>query len=119
MQIELGAADGGYIVYAGWSPVGYGYMVQVDHGNGFSTLYAHMSQWYVDPGQSVARGQIIGAVQASLDISERKQSEEQRKLLVNELNHRVKNTLAVVQSIATQTLLATTLIAARNLKSAR
>jgi len=49
-------------------------------------------------------GSVIGAVQVSLDISERKRGEEQRKLLVNELNHRVKNTLAVVQSIASQTL---------------
>ncbi|QND68888.1 PAS domain-containing protein [Mesorhizobium loti] len=49
-------------------------------------------------------GKVIGAVQVSLDISERKRGEEQRKLLVNELNHRVKNTLAVVQSIASQTL---------------
>lgn len=51
-----------------------------------------------------ATGRIIGAVQISLDISERKRGEEQRRLLVNELNHRVKNTLAVVQSIANQTL---------------
>lgn len=38
------------------------------------------------------------------DITERKQSEEHQKLLVAELNHRVKNTLAAVQSIANQTL---------------
>lgn len=49
-------------------------------------------------------GKIIGAVQISLDISERKRSEKQRQLLVNELNHRVKNTLAVVQAVASQTL---------------
>ncbi|MER8576116.1 PAS domain-containing protein [Mesorhizobium sp. M1338] len=49
-------------------------------------------------------GSIIGAVQISLDISERKRGEEQRQLLVNELNHRVKNTMAVVQSIANQTI---------------
>lgn len=49
-------------------------------------------------------GAVVGAVQVSLDISERKHAEEQRKLLVSELNHRVKNTLAVVQSIAAQTL---------------
>jgi murein DD-endopeptidase MepM/ murein hydrolase activator NlpD len=60
--ISVAAADGGYVSYAGWSPVGYGYMVQIDHGNGFSSLYAHLSQWYVDPGQTVARGQIIGAM---------------------------------------------------------
>jgi two-component sensor histidine kinase/PAS domain-containing protein len=51
-----------------------------------------------------AGNRIIGAVQVSLDITERKRGEEQRKLLVNELNHRVKNTLAVVQAIASQTL---------------
>lgn len=37
------------------------------------------------------------------DLIERTQAEERRKLLVNELNHRVKNTLAVVQAIAQQT----------------
>ncbi|MFN4293244.1 MAG: peptidoglycan DD-metalloendopeptidase family protein [Thermoflexales bacterium] len=60
--IPIYASDGGYVTYAGWSNVGYGYMVQIDHGNGFSTLYAHLSQWYVDPGQAVSRGQIIGAM---------------------------------------------------------
>jgi DNA repair ATPase RecN len=38
------------------------------------------------------------------DITERLQAEEQRTLLINELNHRVKNTLATVQSLAMQTL---------------
>jgi PAS domain S-box-containing protein len=38
------------------------------------------------------------------DITDRKQAEEQRTLLIHELNHRVKNTLATVQSIASQTL---------------
>lgn len=49
-------------------------------------------------------GDIVGAVAVGLDISERKRNEEQRRLLVNELNHRVKNTLAIVQSIVLQTL---------------
>jgi PAS domain S-box-containing protein len=44
------------------------------------------------------------AVRVVEDISERKRSEERRVLLVNELNHRVKNTLATVQSLAWQTL---------------
>ncbi|WP_437598544.1 HWE histidine kinase domain-containing protein [Sorangium sp. So ce590] len=39
-----------------------------------------------------------------LDVSERKQAEERQRLLLNELNHRVKNTLAIVQAIAVQTL---------------
>jgi PAS domain S-box-containing protein len=38
------------------------------------------------------------------DITDRRRAEEQRTLLINELNHRVKNTLATVQSIAAQTL---------------
>jgi len=40
----------------------------------------------------------------SLDITDRKRADERQKLLVNELNHRVKNSLATVQSIAAQTL---------------
>lgn len=43
----------------------------------------------------------------SLDITERKRADERQKLLVNELNHRVKNSLATVQSIAAQTLRST------------
>jgi two-component sensor histidine kinase len=41
---------------------------------------------------------------ASRDLSERKHAEELQRLLTNELNHRVKNTLATVQSIVSQTL---------------
>jgi len=40
----------------------------------------------------------------AVDVTERKRAEEHRDLLINELNHRVKNTLATVQSIASQTL---------------
>ncbi|HEY1750721.1 MAG TPA: HWE histidine kinase domain-containing protein [Caulobacteraceae bacterium] len=45
---------------------------------------------------------------ASRDLTEMKQAEELQRLLVNELNHRVKNTLATVQSITNQTLRAAT-----------
>lgn len=50
-----------------------------------------------------SEGRLIGAVNMLVDISERKRAEEQQRLLLNELNHRVKNTLAAVQSIAAQT----------------
>jgi two-component sensor histidine kinase/PAS domain-containing protein len=46
----------------------------------------------------------VAIVGASRDLSERKQAEELQRLLTNELNHRVKNTLATVQSIVNQTL---------------
>jgi PAS domain S-box-containing protein len=48
-------------------------------------------------------GRIIGAVNMLVDISERAAAERRKRLLINELNHRVKNTLASVQSIAMQT----------------
>ena len=46
---------------AGW-PDGYGYgnRVVVDHGNGYTSLYAHLSNIYVSVGQTVSRGQLIG-----------------------------------------------------------
>jgi PAS domain S-box-containing protein len=51
-----------------------------------------------------ASGRVIGAINMLVDITERKQAEEHQKVLIDELNHRVKNTLATVQSIATQTI---------------
>ena len=54
------AADSGRVVYAGWDTTGYGNMILIDHGNGFKTRYAHLSQFMVISGQTVARGQVIG-----------------------------------------------------------
>jgi PAS domain S-box-containing protein len=51
-----------------------------------------------------AEGRVVGAINLLVDISDRKRAEEQQKVLVDELNHRVKNTLAIVQSIAFQTM---------------
>jgi murein DD-endopeptidase MepM/ murein hydrolase activator NlpD len=56
------ATDGGVIVYAGWNEYGYGNMVMIDHGTGFQSLYGHLSQIFVECGQSVNQGQTIGAV---------------------------------------------------------
>jgi PAS domain S-box-containing protein len=50
-----------------------------------------------------ADGRLLEAQSTGIDITERKQAEENQRSLTNELNHRVKNTLAVVQSIAAQT----------------
>ncbi len=49
-------------------------------------------------------GSVQWVVGASLDTTERRRLEERQRLLVNELNHRVKNTLATVQSMAAQAL---------------
>jgi PAS domain S-box-containing protein len=51
-----------------------------------------------------AAGVMMGAVNMLVDISERKLAEERQKVLVDELNHRVKNTLASVQSLAAHSL---------------
>src|SRR4029079_5466872 len=49
-------------------------------------------------------GRIIGASKIARDITERKRAQEQQKLLVKEMQHRIKNSLATIQAIATQTL---------------
>lgn len=55
------AADSGTVVVAGWPDArGYGNRVLVDHGNGFRTLYAHLSGVFVVPGQTVNRGDAVG-----------------------------------------------------------
>ncbi|HEX3674228.1 MAG TPA: HWE histidine kinase domain-containing protein [Rhizomicrobium sp.] len=51
-----------------------------------------------------ADGNLVGAVNMLIDISERKKAEAQQKALIDEVNHRVKNTLATVQALAGQTL---------------
>jgi murein DD-endopeptidase MepM/ murein hydrolase activator NlpD len=54
------AADSGLVVYSGWAYGGYGYMIMIDHNNGYQTLYAHLSALFVNCGQGVGRGQRIG-----------------------------------------------------------
>jgi murein DD-endopeptidase MepM/ murein hydrolase activator NlpD len=56
------AADDGTVITAGWSSVGYGNMILIRHADGFVTLYAHLSRIDVSYGDSVARGQRIGAI---------------------------------------------------------
>ncbi|MCP1730845.1 murein DD-endopeptidase MepM/ murein hydrolase activator NlpD [Bradyrhizobium japonicum] len=51
----------GKVVSAGWAG-GYGRMVEVDHGNGLSTRYGHLSEIGVKVGEYVKIGQVIGAV---------------------------------------------------------
>lgn len=57
----VAAADGGTVIVAGWpDSTGYGNRVVIDHGNGYTTLYAHLANIYVSAGQTVSRGQLIG-----------------------------------------------------------
>ena len=55
------AADGGTVVYAGWMG-GYGYLIQIDHGNGYVTYYGHNSSLTASVGQHVHKGQQIARV---------------------------------------------------------
>jgi PAS domain S-box-containing protein len=50
-----------------------------------------------------AEGRIVGGINMLVDISARKEAETRQRMLIDELNHRVKNTLATVQSLAGQT----------------
>ena len=55
------AADGGTVTYAGWMG-GYGYLVEINHGNGYVTRYGHNSSLTVSVGQHVYKGQQIARV---------------------------------------------------------
>jgi PAS domain S-box-containing protein len=77
------------------------------------TLSHHEDVFYRKDGSPIAvscsiasivrDGVAEGAALIVRDITEQKQAEERRQLLINELNHRVKNTLAIVQGVAQQT----------------
>jgi len=65
---DVVAAAGGTVISTGWGSGkynGFGYYAHVDHGNGYTTLYAHMSQVYVRSGQAVGRGQSLGKIGAT------------------------------------------------------
>ena len=55
------ASDGGSVTLAGWNG-GYGNCIMIDHGNGYVTLYGHLSSISVSVGQTVSQGATIGAV---------------------------------------------------------
>ena len=56
------AYKSGLVTFAGWSTGGYGYLVKIDHGNGFITMYAHCSKILVKAGDTVSGGQNIAQV---------------------------------------------------------
>jgi murein DD-endopeptidase MepM/ murein hydrolase activator NlpD len=62
--VPITASADGNVIFAGWYG-GYGNAIIIDHGSGYSTLYAHCSAMYVTANQPVRRGQAIGAVGAT------------------------------------------------------
>lgn len=59
-QPGIKASDSGVAHVRPFDKYGYGYHIIVDHGNGYQTLYGHLSQIGVSDGQAVTKGQIIG-----------------------------------------------------------
>ena len=60
MGTPIYSALGGTVISAGWNNGGYGNLVIVSHGNGFTTAYAHMSQVIASVGQEVGPGTLLG-----------------------------------------------------------
>ncbi|MFV0439891.1 MAG: peptidoglycan DD-metalloendopeptidase family protein [Lachnospirales bacterium] len=56
----VAAIDGGYVEFTGWQS-GYGYLVIIDHENGYKSYYAHNSRFQVSQGERVRQGQIIAS----------------------------------------------------------
>lgn len=56
------AAADGKVIFAGWDTGGYGLQVEIDHGDGLVTKYAHLSRLQARVADSVRRGQVIGFV---------------------------------------------------------
>ncbi|MFN8498359.1 MAG: peptidoglycan DD-metalloendopeptidase family protein [Anaerolineae bacterium] len=59
LQTDVHVTQGGTVVFAGWQ-TGYGWCIEVGHGQGYSTLYGHLSRIAVDVGDKVAAGDVIG-----------------------------------------------------------
>ena len=67
--VDIGSPDGtpvhapadGRVIKAGMGS-GYGREIQIDHGNGITTVYGHLQGWNVTAGQQVVKGEVIGFV---------------------------------------------------------
>ncbi len=59
---DILAADSGTVITASYDEYGYGHHVEIDHGNGYVTRYAHCSDIYVSVGEKVSKGAVIAAV---------------------------------------------------------
>ncbi len=59
---KVRASDTGKVIKVGWSDNGYGYRIVIDHGIDYVTIYAHLSEYYVEEGDVVTKGEVIGAV---------------------------------------------------------
>lgn len=67
MGSVITASDGGKVVYSTYNTGGYGYLVIIDHENGYQTYYAHCSQLLVSVGDRVAQGDNIALVGSTGD----------------------------------------------------
>ena len=63
------AMRAGKVISAVTSNSGYGIYVLIDHGDGYSSLYAHMSARYVSTGDTVSKGQMIGRVGSTGNVT--------------------------------------------------
>lgn len=60
--LDIHAAGGGTVISAHNTGYGYGKLVKVDHGFGYISIYAHLQEILVKPGQHVKRGEVVGAM---------------------------------------------------------
>lgn len=59
LNAPVKAADGGTVIFSGWAG-GYGNMIKIQHSGGMVTAYAHLNTRYVQVGDKVSKGQMIG-----------------------------------------------------------
>ena len=62
MNLEIFSAHEGYVIYAGGDYKGYGNLIILDSGQGWSTFYAHLNRIFVKEGLFVRRGDVIGTI---------------------------------------------------------
>lgn len=66
---EITAISGGEVLYADWC-IGYGKLLIIDHGEGYCSIYAHLSKFMVDLKERVSEGQIVARVGDTGAVSE-------------------------------------------------
>jgi murein DD-endopeptidase MepM/ murein hydrolase activator NlpD len=60
MDQQIYAVDNGVIVYSGWSSMGYGNLIVIDHMDGWHSFYAHLDSVMSTCGQRIFKGKVVG-----------------------------------------------------------
>jgi len=69
LRTPVRSAAAGRVTYSGWGGRGFGMLVMIDHGDGVTTVYAHLAKLWMRIGESMSAGDVVGEIGATGDAT--------------------------------------------------